>query len=234
MSNLILIPTPITDEGLRDITSHTKSEMNGLRHFVVENVRTARRVLRKYNFTADFDTEVSFFELNKHEKNQSLKEIENWLISKYNVGLMSEAGLPCIADPGNEVVRLAHSLGIKVEVLSGPSSIILALVSSGLNGQNFAFNGYLPIENSERIKKIKVLEQRVISENQTQLFMETPYRNHSLFELLIKSCSPNMSLAIAANVGSDKSIIQSKRIIEWRNVDIPNIHKMPCIFSLGL
>jgi 16S rRNA (cytidine1402-2'-O)-methyltransferase len=138
MSKLILIPTPIVDGSLNDITEYTKQSIQPIRHFVVENLRTARRVLRKYDYKVNFDEEVSFFEYDKHVKTSSLTEIEKWFKDGYSVGLMSEAGMPCIADPGNEVVRLAHRLGILIEVLSGPSSILMALVASGLNGQNFA------------------------------------------------------------------------------------------------
>ena len=233
MSKLILIPTPIVEDSLTDITEYTKSSISTLRFFVVENLRTARRVLRKYGYHASFDTEVQFFEYDKHSKNSSLKEIESWFQQGHIVGLMSEAGMPCIADPGNEVVRLAHKNNIDIEVLSGPSSILLALVASGLNGQNFAFNGYLPIDLSEKSKKLKSLELRILTEGQTQLFMETPYRNQSLFELILNTCSQNLYLGIAAHIGSEASIIKTKKIFEWRQSPQPQLHKLPTIFSLG-
>lgn len=234
MSKLILIPTPIVDGSLNDITEYTKQSVQPIRHFVVENLRTARRVLRKYDYKVNFDEEVSFFEYDKHIKTASLTEIEKWFKDGNMVGLMSEAGMPCIADPGNEVVRLAHRLGILIEVLSGPSSILMALVASGLNGQNFAFNGYLPIEQSERLKKLKQLEARAQSENQTQLFMETPYRNQGLFDLILKNCSSNLSLGIAANIGGESSVIRTKKVEDWRVTEAPQLHKLPTIFSLGV
>ena len=233
MSKLILIPTPIVDDSLSDITEYTKTSISSLRYFVVENLRTARRILRKYGYQANFDAEVQFFEYDKHSKNLSLKEIESWFQQGHSVGLMSEAGMPCIADPGNEVVKLAHKNNVKIEALSGPSSILLALVASGLNGQNFAFNGYLPIDITEKSKRLKSLESRIIAEGQTQLFMETPYRNQSLFELIIKTCSPNLFLGIAANIGGEPSIIQTKKISDWKVVSPPQLHKLPTIFSLG-
>jgi 16S rRNA (cytidine1402-2'-O)-methyltransferase len=233
MARLILIPTPIVEDSLSDITEYTKVSISDLRFFVVENLRTARRILRKYGYKANFDSEVQFFEYDKHSKNLSFAEIESWFKQGHSVGLMSEAGMPCIADPGNEVVRLAHKHNIEVEVLSGPSSIFMALVASGLNGQNFAFNGYLPIDMSEKSKKLKTLESRVLSEGQTQLFMETPYRNLGLFELILKTCSPNLYLGIAANIGGQPSIIQTKKISEWKTESSPQLHKLPAIFSLG-
>ncbi len=156
MSKLILIPTPIAEDSLDDITGFTKSSILHLRHFVVENLRTARRVLRKYSYTANFDTEVQFYEYDKHSTLPSLHDIERWFGQGFDVGLMSEAGMPCIADPGNDVVHLAHKLDIEILALSGPSSILLALVASGLSGQNFAFNGYLPIEAKDKEKKLKL------------------------------------------------------------------------------
>jgi len=234
MTKLYIIPTPIVEGSTNDITEYTKFSILPIRHFVVENLRTSRRVLRKYGYQANFDNEVSFFEYDKHVKNRSLEEIETWFKNGYAIGLMSEAGMPCIADPGNEVVRLAHVLDINVVVLSGPSSILMALVGSGLNGQNFAFNGYLPINQTERLLKLKLIEARVQSENQTQLFMETPYRNQGLFELIIKNCSANLYLGIAANIGGDPSLIRTKKVEEWRRTAPPQLHKLPTIFSLGL
>ena len=220
MTKLLLIPTPIVGDSIKDITEYSKQSVQPIRHFVVENLRTARRVLRKYDYKVNFDNEVSFFEYDKHIKTSSLEEIENWFKAGFSVGLMSEAGMPCIADPGNEVVRLAHRLG--------------TLVASGLNGQNFAFNGYLPIEQGERLKKLKFLEARAQSENQTQLFMETPYRNQGLFDFILKSCPLHLFLGIAANIGEESSIIRSKKIEDWKRSDPPMLHKLPTIFSLGI
>ena len=234
MMKLLLIPTPIVDDSIKDITEYSKQSVQPIRHFVVENLRTARRVLRKYDYKVNFDNEVSFFEYDKHIKTSSLEEIENWFKAGFSVGLMSEAGMPCIADPGNEVVRLAHRLGTSIEVLSGPSSILMALVASGLNGQNFAFNGYLPIDQAERLKKLKFLEARAQSENQTQLFMETPYRNQGLFDFILKSCPSHLFLGIAANIGEESSIIRSKKIEDWKRSDPPRLHKLRAIFSLGI
>lgn len=233
MTKLILLPTPIVDDSLSDITEFTKSSISSLRYFVVENLRTARRILRKYGYQANFDSEVQFFEYDKHAKNLSLKEIESWFKQGHSVGLMSEAGMPCIADPGNEVVKLAHKNNVEIQVLSGPSSILLALVASGLNGQNFAFNGYLPIDITEKSKRLKSLESRILAEGQTQLFMETPYRNQSLFELILKTCSPNLFLGLAANIGGEPSIVQTKKIGDWKVLPTPQLHKLPTIFSLG-
>jgi 16S rRNA (cytidine1402-2'-O)-methyltransferase len=234
MPNLFLIPTPIAENGFDELTPRTLVKVNPLRYFAVENLKTARRFLRKMNFTANFDQEVQFFEYDKHTKGQNLAMVTKWFQDKQDIGLMSEAGLPCIADPGSNIVELAHSFGYTVVPLAGPSSIILALVASGLNGQNFAFNGYLPIEKADRIKRLQILESKVFTDSQTQLFMETPYRNLSVLEDIIKHCSPRMSLSLAADIGGEEPFILTKTIAEWKKLPAPDIHKKPAIFSLGL
>lgn len=232
-SKLYLIPTPISDAGYQDISPYLLSQITPLRFFVVENLRTARRVLRKYGYIANFDLEVEFFEWDKHEKTQNFSIIDSWMKNGEDIGLMSEAGLPCIADPGHTVVSLAHNRNYTVIPLSGASSIILALIASGFQGQTFTFNGYLPIENIERQKKIKSMESKVISENHTQIFMETPYRNISLFEELLKICSTSISLSIAANITDSNATILTKSIDQWKTSSLPSIHKVPTIFILG-
>jgi 16S rRNA (cytidine1402-2'-O)-methyltransferase len=233
MPELILIPTPITEDGLHDISDSVMEQISGLRFFVVENLRTARRILRKMNFKADFDAEVQFFELDKHVLASDLSPVKGWMHSNQDIGLMSEAGMPCIADPGHLVVQLAHQAFYNIRPLVGPSSILLALISSGFNGQNFAFNGYLPIDKNDRQAAIKKLEQRMISEKQTQLFMETPYRNLSIIDDILRVCHGTTYLSIAADIGSNNSVIQSKMISEWRKSPLPELHKKPAIFGLG-
>jgi len=233
MPELFLIPTPITEDGLDGISDSIMGQISGLRFFVVENLRTARRMLRKMNFKADFDAEVQFFELDKHVLASDLSTVKTWMKSNHDIGLMSEAGMPCIADPGHLIVQLAHQASYSLRPLVGPSSILLALISSGFNGQNFAFNGYLPIDKNERQVSIKKLEQRMVSERQTQLFMETPYRNLSVIDDVLKICQGSTYLSIAADIGSNNSVIQSKLVSEWRKSPLPDLHKKPAIFGLG-
>lgn len=232
-NTLYLIPVPIVDESIASIPAETIEILNSLQYFAVENLKTARRILRKMGFKSNFDTEVVFFELDKHKKSQDYSLVKSWMKENYAIGVMSEAGLPCIADPGNEIVAIAHQLDYKIKPLSGPSSIILALIASGFGGQNFAFTGYLPIEKNERIARIKHLEQKAKSEQQTQIFMETPYRNQYLFEDLINTLQPNTQLSIACNISAGDSYIKTKSIQQWKQLPVPNIHKKPTIFSIS-
>jgi 16S rRNA (cytidine1402-2'-O)-methyltransferase len=234
MPNLYLIPTPIAENSYDELSPRTLQFVADLRCFVVENLKTARRVLRKMNFKANFDQEVQFFEFDKHRSSDDFITVKSWVQDKKDIGLMSEAGLPCIADPGSVIVALAHSYGYTIVPLAGPSSIVLALVSSGLNGQNFAFNGYLPIDRPDRVKKLQIMESKVFTDKQTQLFMETPYRNLSVLDDILKHCSPRLSLSIAADIGGEQAFIRMMTIAEWKKVPVPELHKLPAIFTLGL
>ncbi len=233
MNRLLLIPTPIYENGQGDLPQNILESIVDIRYFVVENLKSARRALRAMGYKANFDLEVSFFELDKHADSQKLEEVKGWMKSGFDIGVLSEAGLPCIADPGAIIVKMGHLASYNILPLAGPSSIIQALISSGLNGQNFAFNGYLPIDKTARGQRIKQLESRALSENQTQIFMETPYRNHPMFEEILKTCADSTIFAFAANIGSSDAIIFSKSIREWKKSAKPDIHKMPCIFILG-
>jgi 16S rRNA (cytidine1402-2'-O)-methyltransferase len=152
---------------------------------------------------------------------------------KLNIGLMSESGCPGVADPGAVIVKLAHEKGIQIVPLVGPSSILLALMASGMNGQSFAFTGYLPIDKVLRVKRIKELERELTSKQQAQIFMETPYRNNHLFDDLIKNCNPNILLCIACNISAEDELIQTKTIKDWAKQKI-DLHKKPTIFILGM
>ncbi|MBN2746721.1 MAG: SAM-dependent methyltransferase [Bacteroidales bacterium] len=187
-----------------------------LRYFIVEDIRTARRYLRKIGFTADFDTQVQFFELNKHTHLSDLDSYLNPLFSGDDMGILSESGLPCIADPGNVIVEKAQNLNVKIVPLVGPSSIFLALMASGFNGQNFAFNGYLPINDKDRKQKIKELEVKILRDNQTQIFIETPYRNQQIFEAILSACQSSLRLCIASDVSGKSENIRTMSIAEWR------------------
>jgi len=231
--NLYLIPVPIAENGVGSLSQDVFTELHSIFNFIVEDVRTARRMLRSMGYKANFDTEVQFIELDKHQKSNYTKEIQKWLKEARSIGLLSEAGMPCIADPGSEVVKMAHEQHYAIKPMVGPSSIFLALASSGLNGQNFAFNGYLAIEDNEKLKQLRALEQKVLQDHQTQLFMETPYRNGKILEFMIKYLQPNISLCIASDIlGPDQRII-SKKIQEWKQMTLPDIHKKPTIFIIG-
>lgn len=201
-----------------------------LRHFVVENIRTSRRFLKTLDKGFPID-ETKFLELNKHT---SPKQIEGYLGAieeGYDIGVMSEAGVPGVADPGAVVVEMAHKKNIQVVPFVGPSSILMAIMSSGLNGQNFAFNGYLPIKSPERIKKIKSLENRSRNEEQSQLFIETPYRNNAMLEDLLKTCNPDSLICVAADISLEAEYIKTKPVKVWQK-NKPNLNKRPAIFII--
>ncbi len=214
-----VIPTKVIDKIL------------SIRYFVVENIRTTRRYLRKLDAQFPID-DIQFFELNKHTKESEIGLFLAPCKKGNNIGVISEAGVPGVADPGSEVVAIAHQNNIQVVPLVGPSSILLAMMASGLNGQNFAFNGYVPIKGDERIKKIKQLEKRAFAENQAQVFIETPYRNNALINDFISACSPDTKLCIAANITIENEFIKTLTIKEWEKQK-PDLNKIPAIFILG-
>ena len=202
--------------------------MDEVEVFIIENIKTTRRYLRKVNPTYPID-DKEFFIIDKRTSAKELREFVEKHRDK-TIGVMSEAGCPGIADPGAEVASIAHELNIQVKPLVGPSSILLALISSGKNGQNFTFNGYLPKERGERIKKLKSLE-RLSREGITQVFMETPFRNNHLIEDILLHCENNMKLCIAANITLSNEKIKTKTIGDWKK-QTPDYHKDYCIFVL--
>ncbi len=230
-SKIYLIPTTLGESNINSvIPSKVKTIIEELDYFIVENTRTARRYIRKVSKDKIID-KITFFELNKHTKPTELEGFLQAAFSGNNIGIISEAGNPGIADPGAEIVSIAHRKGIQVVPLVGPSSILLALISSGLNGQNFAFNGYLPVKQNERIKKIQFLENRSKTENQSQIFMETPYRNMKMFDDIISSCRNNTLLCLATDITLESEFIKTKNIAEWKKKK-PEINKRPTIFIL--
>ena len=226
---LYLIPVPLSIDSPFGWDAYSLSIISQIRHFIVEEIRTARKFLRIAMPTFPID-ECNFQILNEHTPNENIDHMLEEVIEGQDIGLMSEAGIPCIADPGAYIVALAHRHNIRIIPLSGSSSIILALASSGFNGQNFCFNGYLPIENNARKQHILELEQR--SRHQTQIFMETPYRNIKLYSSLLQFCQPQTGLCIAAGLLSSNEFIRTMEIEHWRNFS-PPIHKIPAIFLLG-
>jgi 16S rRNA (cytidine1402-2'-O)-methyltransferase len=202
-----------------------------LRFFVVENIRTARKYLRLIDKKFPID-ETVFFELNEHTNESEIFDFLEPVYRGSNIGIMSEAGLPGIADPGSRLIEIAHRKDINVIPLSGPSSIVMALIASGLNGQCFTFNGYLPVKTQELNNKLKEIERRSHSGG-TQIFMETPYRNQKLLNSIISVCNPDTKLCIAADISLPTEFIKTKKIHEWKK-NIPSIEKRPVIFLLQL
>ena len=212
------------------LPQHNSDVIAGIRHFIVEDVRSARRFLRKVDPQFDIDGS-QFFELNKHTAPEVVAGYLKPLQQGKPMGVISEAGCPAVADPGADVVAIAQRKGLKVVPLVGPSSIILSVMASGFNGQSFAFNGYLPIKPDERAKKLRQLEQRIYSEEQTQLFIETPYRNGKMIEDILATCRPQTKLCIAANLTCEGEYVQTRTVKEWRG-HVPDLSKIPCIFLL--
>ena len=225
-----LIPTTMGDSGIDSVIPKDVIEIvKPLRFFIVEDLRTARRYLRKLDRTFDIDGSI-FFEINKRTKQAELHQFFQSHKNK-KIGVISEAGCPGIADPGADVVKLAHSNNIQVVPLVGPSSILMALISSGMNGQNFAFVGYIPINKTDRINRIKELENRSFREHQTQIFIETPFRNTHLFNDIINNCNPNTKLCIATDISLETEFIKTKTIENWRKTKI-DIAKRPTVFLI--
>lgn len=228
---LYLIPVTLGDTAIEKVLpSYNKEIILGIKHFIVEDVRSARRFLKKVERSINID-ELTFFTLNKHTSPEEISGYLKPLLGGESMGVISEAGCPAVADPGADVVAIAQRKNLKVVPLVGPSSIILSVMGAGFNGQSFAFHGYLPIEPAERIKRIKVLEQRIYTENQTQLFIETPYRNNKMMEDIVKNCRPQTKLCIAANITCEDEFIKTKTVKEWQG-KLPDLSKIPCIFLI--
>jgi len=212
------------------LPSFNTSVINNIKHFIVEDIRTTRRFLKKVNKSIDID-QLTFFELNQHTDLQNISYYIEPLLKGNDIGIISEAGCPAVADPGALIVDLAQQKNIKVVPLVGPSSILLALMASGFNGQSFAFEGYLPIDNDKRIKRLKVLESRIYNEKQTQIFIETPYRNNKIVQDFITHCRPTTKLCIASEITTDNEFIKTKPLSVWKN-SLPDLNKKPTIFLL--
>ena len=228
---LYLLPVTLGDTSIDSVLpSYNKDIILGIKYFIVEDIRSARRFLKKVDRGIDIDA-LKFFTLNKHTSPNDISDYLKPLQEGNSMGVISEAGCPAVADPGADVVAIAQRKNLKVVPLVGPSSIILSVMGSGFNGQSFAFHGYLPVDSSDRIKRIKELEQRVYSENQTQLFIETPYRNNKMLEDIIKSCRATTRLCIASNLTCEDEYIKTKSIKEWMG-KLPDLSKKPSIFLI--
>lgn len=233
---IYMIPSPISDDTpVWDVLPEANRKvMDSLDYFIVENTRSARRFLSKAGVKRRIE-ELEFVELNEHTTDE--REVERMLrpvVEGRSAGVISEAGVPGVADPGAAIVALAHRHGVRVVPLVGPSSILMSVMASGLNGQSFAFVGYLPIKEPERGRRLKELERRVVDEHQSQLFIEAPYRNVKLFETLVKSLSPRMKLTVATDITAPDEFIRTLAVEEWRKAGVPQIEKRPTIFLLGI
>ncbi|SFP44466.1 16S rRNA (cytidine1402-2'-O)-methyltransferase [Nitrosomonas cryotolerans] len=226
---LYLIPTLLSGEDINwVIPSTVQKHIADISYYIVEHPKTARQFLKCINCNLPLQ-KIHMEILNEHTQSHELLPLLDPLLAGHDVGILSEAGCPAVADPGAELIRLAHQQNIRVMPLVGPSSILLALMASGLNGQRFSFHGYLPVERDVRVKKIIELEQQSIAYDQTQIFIEAPYRNQRLLESLIKTCHDNTDLCIAANLTFVSEYIATKTIKAWRCA-LPEINKIPAIF----
>lgn len=229
-TRLFLIPVGLIPEGAQDwIGAPARNAVLPLRRFVVEHPKSARQFLKALGLPLQ---ELEFEVLDEHSKAQDLDRLAGWLQSGGDVGLLSEAGCPAIADPGAALVARAHQLGIQIVPLIGPSSIMLALMASGLNGQQFAFNGYLPQSGPERDARIRDLEERSRKLGQTEIFIEAPYRNDALFSALTATCHPETWLSLSVDLTGATEQISTKRIRQWRQGPAPQLHKRPAVFLL--
>ena len=228
---LYLLPVTLGDTPVEKVLpAYNKEIITEIKYFIVEDVRSARRFLKKVDRSIVID-DLTFFTLNKHTSPEEISGFLKPLAEGNSMGVISEAGCPAVADPGADVVAIAQRKGYKVVPLVGPSSILLSVMASGFNGQSFAFHGYLPIDGSERANAIKKLEGRIYAEHQTQLFIETPYRNQKLVEDLIRLCRPSTKLCIASNITCEDEYIRTRPIKEWAG-KIPDMTKKPTIFLL--
>ena len=229
---LYLIPVTLGDTPLdRVLPTHNTEVVRGIRHFIVEEIRTARRFLKQVDREINID-DLTFYPMGKHADAAQFSRYLEPLRRGEPVGVISEAGCPAVADPGADLVAIAQREGLRVVPLVGPSSILLAVMGSGFNGQSFAFHGYLPIDAKERTKRLKQLEARAKAEKQTQLFIETPYRNAKLFADICNACAPTTRLCVAAGLTTENEYISTLPLKEWKQKGLPDLGKIPAIFLI--
>lgn len=227
--HLFLIPVPIAEHALHTLPAEVATTTRELRYFFAENARTSRRFLKLLHPDLVIE-ELQFSEIDKHN-GPDLGLLKKWLSEGKSVGLMSEAGCPGIADPGSELVAVAHQAGAVIRPLTGPNSMMLALMASGLDGQRFAFHGYLPVKDPARSTRIKALETLSAKEQQTQLFIETPYRNNALLADLLKTCAATTRICIAQNLSGEKEYIRTATVAQWKK-QLPELEKSPAVFLM--
>ena len=227
---LYLLPCPIAEDSAAQVLpAQVLSTIPGLQHFYVEDARTARRFIRAVS--ADYVLESASMEVIAKHGHTDLQPLKRWLGAGLSVGVLSEAGCPAIADPGAELVAVAHEMGAVVKPLVGPSSILLTLMASGLNGQRFAFEGYLPVKEPERGKRIKALEERSRLEQSTQLFIETPYRNNALLTDLLRHCAPATRICIGMGLTGPDEWVKTQTAAAWKR-NLPSLGKVPAVFAM--
>jgi len=232
LGTLYMVPVTLGDDNLSNvIPADVIKHVQNLEYFVVENEKSARRFLGSVKTNKPV-RELNFQLLNEHTAEKDLPNLITPLLAGHNVGMLSEAGCPGIADPGASLAALAHRKGIKVAPLVGPSSILLSLMASGLNGQQFTFLGYLPSDKTARVNKLKELEKHSQRLNETQIFIETPYRNQHMLDDILATCTGNTKLCIARNVSLETEFVVSKTIAEWKKGGLPDLHKQPTVFLL--
>lgn len=229
---LYLIPVTLGPTAIdKVLPAYNREVILGIRHFIVEEIRTARRFLKAVERSIDIDS-LTFYEMGKHADANRFSQFLAPLRKGESVGVISEAGCPAVADPGADIVAIAQREGLPVVPLVGPSSILLAVMASGFNGQSFAFHGYLPIDGAQRSKRLKQLEARARAEKQTQLFIETPYRNAKLFADILAACSPQTKLCVAAGLTTDDEYIRTRSLKDWKQKGLPDLGKIPAIFLI--
>lgn len=233
---IYLMPTPISedDDAIKHLPQYNLEILKEIRYFVVENTRTARRFISKCKLGVTIDS-LRFAELNEHTPSAEVEALLAPILDGENCAIMSEAGVPAIADPGAELVAAAHRQGVRVIPLAGPSSIVMSLMASGMNGQSFAFNGYLPIKSDARAKRIKELARRATAEGQSQIFIEAPYRNEALVEALLSNLPPTIRLTVAINISAANEQIKTLTVNEWRKTNLSQfeLKKNNAIFVIG-
>jgi 16S rRNA (cytidine1402-2'-O)-methyltransferase len=227
---LYLIPSTLGDVSPQDVIPQRVLQIiKTLDHFIVEEERTARRFLIKAGISKPVSA-LTFYVLNEHTGKENIASfLEN--TGNTDIGLLSEAGVPAVADPGTDLIRMAHLHGYRIIPLVGPSSILLAVMASGLNGQHFAFSGYLPVKTHERTARIRFLEKRSLQENQAQVFIEAPYRNNQLIQSILTTCSPDTWLCMASNLTLENEWITTRTIADWKK-DIPDLKRQPAVFII--
>ncbi|NMM49803.1 SAM-dependent methyltransferase [Marinigracilibium pacificum] len=229
---LYLLPLPIAENTLeKSVSTYERNVIISLKYFIVENIRTSRRFISSLREGITIE-DLQFFEINKKTDERAISPVIKLLKEGHSVGIMSEAGCPGIADPGAMVADLAHKNNIRVEPLSGPSSMFLALMSSGFNGQKFEFCGYIPVKNPDRRKALLKMEGKASNENVTQIFMDTPYRNNQLLKDIINNCNPNSYLSISCDLTGESEFIKTMQIKNWQKTEV-DLHKKPALFLFG-
>lgn len=235
MSRLILFPVPIGAEDLAvSLPAYNQELLYGCHTFIVEELRTARRFLKHAGYPHPID-DTTFHILNEHTSPEEITHYLDAIGNGEDVGLLSEAGLPCVADPGALVTRMAQSRGVEVVPLVGPSSLMLALMASGLGGQNFAFNGYLPVDRHQRTSAIRDLENRALRNGQTQLFIEAPYRNKQMLQALAETCRPDTLVCVACDLTLPSQVVRTLSASKWKKeAEKINLHKRNTVFLIGV